>query len=142
VAAMAPSEESRDFARRFHIPLVTSDAAEIFGNPDIDAVIICSSTNTHADYVMQAAAAGKAIFCEKPLDLSVDKVRQTLNAVSKAKVPLMLALIDGLIKIFPKQRTRLLREILAKSTPSISSAGTPLRRPFPSSKIPGACLWI
>src|SRR5688572_31077100 len=88
---MSLSEESRGFAQRFHIPHVTSDAQEIFDSPDIEAVMICSSTHTHADYVMQAAAAGKAIFCEKPLDLNVDKVRQTLNVVRKAKVPLMLA---------------------------------------------------
>ncbi len=114
VAAMALSEESSVFAQRFHIPLVTSDAHEIFDQPDIDAVIICSPTNTHADYVMQAAAAGKGIFCEKPLDLSVDKVRQTLNVVRKAKVPLMLGFNQRFDDNFSKAKNEVLSGNIGK----------------------------
>jgi myo-inositol 2-dehydrogenase / D-chiro-inositol 1-dehydrogenase len=91
VAAMNPSEEGRSFANRHKIPLVTDNAMAVLHHPDIDAVAICSPTSTHADYVIEAAKSGKAIFCEKPLDLSLNKVRETLKIVKEANVPLMLA---------------------------------------------------
>ena len=54
-----------------------------------DAVLIASPTPTHADYVEQAAAAGRAVFCEKPIDLSTDRVRRCLAAVRRAGIVLM-----------------------------------------------------
>jgi myo-inositol 2-dehydrogenase / D-chiro-inositol 1-dehydrogenase len=55
-----------------------------------DAVLIASPTSTHADYIERAAAAGRAIFCEKPIDLSVDRARACLEAVRHADAPLMI----------------------------------------------------
>ena len=55
-----------------------------------DAVLIGSPTPTHADYIERAAAAGRAIFCEKPIDLAVDRVRACLAAVRRAGVVLMV----------------------------------------------------
>jgi myo-inositol 2-dehydrogenase / D-chiro-inositol 1-dehydrogenase len=55
-----------------------------------DAVLIASPTPTHAEYIERAAAAGRAIFCEKPVDLAVDRVRACLAAVRGAGVPLMI----------------------------------------------------
>jgi myo-inositol 2-dehydrogenase / D-chiro-inositol 1-dehydrogenase len=54
-----------------------------------DAVLIASPTPTHADYVEQAAAAGRAVFCEKPIDLSEQRVRRCLAAVRSAGIILM-----------------------------------------------------
>jgi myo-inositol 2-dehydrogenase/D-chiro-inositol 1-dehydrogenase len=64
---------------------------EIIASPDIDAVVIGTPTTTHYDIIHQAAAAGKAIFCEKPVDLSVDRIRECLTAIDKAGVPFMTA---------------------------------------------------
>src|SRR3954469_14084545 len=55
-----------------------------------DAVLIGSPTPTHADYIERAAAAGRAVFCEKPIDLSAARVRSCLDAVRKAGTPLMV----------------------------------------------------
>jgi myo-inositol 2-dehydrogenase / D-chiro-inositol 1-dehydrogenase len=55
-----------------------------------DAVVIGSPTPTHADYIERAAAAGRAIFCEKPIDLDAARVRACLEAVRRAGVPLMV----------------------------------------------------
>jgi len=55
-----------------------------------DAVLIGSPTPTHADYIERAVAAGRAIFCEKPIDLAVDRVRACLESVRHAGVPLMV----------------------------------------------------
>ena len=57
---------------------------------DIDAVVICTPTDTHADLIERFARAGKAIFCEKPVDLSVARVEETLAVVRETGVPLMV----------------------------------------------------
>lgn len=57
---------------------------------DIDAVLIASSTPTHADYVERASQAGKAIYCEKPIDLDTPRAERAVEAVRLAGVPLMI----------------------------------------------------
>jgi myo-inositol 2-dehydrogenase / D-chiro-inositol 1-dehydrogenase len=57
---------------------------------DIDAVVICTPTDTHADLIEMFARAGKAVFCEKPVDLSVARVRSCLEVVAQTKTPLMV----------------------------------------------------
>ncbi|MBI3441151.1 MAG: inositol 2-dehydrogenase [Proteobacteria bacterium] len=57
---------------------------------NVDAVLIASSTNTHADLIMKAARAGKAIFCEKPVDLNIERVKECLRVVEECKAPLAL----------------------------------------------------
>ncbi len=66
-------------------------ADDLINDPGIDAVIIGTPTTTHFDLIHAAAAAGKAIFCEKPVDLSVDRIRTCLDAVARAGVPFMTA---------------------------------------------------
>jgi myo-inositol 2-dehydrogenase/D-chiro-inositol 1-dehydrogenase len=57
---------------------------------DIDAVVVCTPTDTHADLIEKFARAGKAIFCEKPIDLSITRVRQCLEVVAATKATLMV----------------------------------------------------
>lgn len=73
-------------AAELGIPKATADCREILADPAIDAVLVCSSTDTHADIVIEASAAGKHIFCEKPVDLSLEKVDRALAAVAAAGV--------------------------------------------------------
>lgn len=91
VAAMNPSQGGQDFARQLGVPFVTSDAHEVINYDGLEAVLVCSATDSHAEYVEAAARAGLAIFCEKPLDLSLDRVRDTLRLVNRLGSPLMLA---------------------------------------------------
>ncbi len=63
---------------------------EIFADKSIDAVLIATPTDTHADYIDRAAAEGKAVLCEKPVDLSSARIRQTLDRIGKAGIPLMI----------------------------------------------------
>lgn len=81
------------FVKGFGIPNVTKDVDSVFADPEIEAVIICSSTDTHADLIVQAAAAGKHIFCEKPVDHDVSRVRMALDAVKKAGVKLQIGFV-------------------------------------------------
>jgi myo-inositol 2-dehydrogenase / D-chiro-inositol 1-dehydrogenase len=79
-------EVAQEVATRCGIPHVTKNNDEVFRNPGIDAVLICAPTSTHADLVIEAARAGKHIFCEKPIDHSLTKIDQALTAVEKAGV--------------------------------------------------------
>jgi myo-inositol 2-dehydrogenase / D-chiro-inositol 1-dehydrogenase len=63
---------------------------EAIGAGDIDAVIICTPTDTHADLIDRASAAGKAIFCEKPIDLSAERIRRSLAGVKERGTTLMI----------------------------------------------------
>lgn len=67
-----------------------SDYKGMLADKEIDAVLICSSTDTHADIAIEAAKAGKHIFCEKPVDLTPEKVRAVIEAVEKAGVKLQV----------------------------------------------------
>jgi myo-inositol 2-dehydrogenase/D-chiro-inositol 1-dehydrogenase len=77
-------------AARYGIPRVAANSDEILADSSIDAVVICSSTPTHADLIIQAAAAGKHIFCEKPIDFSLARIDYALEAVEKAGVRLQV----------------------------------------------------
>ena len=81
---------AEQLAARCGIPAVAASSEEIFADRRIEAVLICSSTNTHAELIVQAAQAGKHIFCEKPIDLGLAKVDGTLAAVKKAGVKLQI----------------------------------------------------
>jgi myo-inositol 2-dehydrogenase/D-chiro-inositol 1-dehydrogenase len=63
---------------------------EIASSDDVDAVLICTPTNTHADLIEQFAHAGKAIFCEKPIDLNIDRVVACLKVVEETDATLMV----------------------------------------------------
>jgi myo-inositol 2-dehydrogenase / D-chiro-inositol 1-dehydrogenase len=66
-----------------------SGVAEALADPSVTAVLIASSTDTHADLAIAAARAGKAIFCEKPIDLSLARVDECLAEVARAGVPML-----------------------------------------------------
>lgn len=84
------ADQIKEWAQELGIINVTSDYRDILNDSEIDAVLICSSTDTHADFVIEAAKAGKHIFCEKPVDLSIEKVKAALEAVKDAGVKLQV----------------------------------------------------
>lgn len=64
-------------------------ADEIISSPDIDAVVIGTPTDTHFDLIGKSAKAGKAIFCEKPVDMSAERIRELIKIVEAAGVPFL-----------------------------------------------------
>jgi myo-inositol 2-dehydrogenase / D-chiro-inositol 1-dehydrogenase len=66
------------------------EIADIFENKEIEAVVIGTPTNTHVEYLMRAARAGKAIYCEKPIGLDYAEAVKAVNAVRETNVPVML----------------------------------------------------
>ncbi len=90
VADICMNEQIENWAYNLGICNTYSDYNEIIEDSDIDAVLICSSTDTHSKIIIEAAKAGKHIFCEKPIDFDIEKIKEALNAVEKAKVKLQL----------------------------------------------------
>lgn len=80
------ADKVKDWASGLGINNVCSDYREILNDPEIDAVMVCSSTNTHSQITIEAAQAGKHIFCEKPIDYDLDRIHAALEAVEEANV--------------------------------------------------------
>lgn len=102
VAAADPDSNGLQYAIEKGIPFTCSAYEDMLNGAELDAVIICSPTDTHADYVELAARAGKHIFCEKPLDLSLNRVLEVLDVVSAHGVNLMLGFNRRFDKEFRK----------------------------------------
>ena len=83
-------DAARDCAQRAGGVRATDDYRSLLDDPAIDAVVVCSSTDTHARLVEEAALAGKHIFCEKPIDHDLGKIRRALAAVESAGVKLQV----------------------------------------------------
>ncbi|WP_376871002.1 inositol 2-dehydrogenase [Albirhodobacter sp. R86504] len=70
--------------------IAVRSADEILNDRSIDVILIASSTNTHADLIERGIAAGKAVFCEKPIDLDLERARKVVASVSAAGKPVMM----------------------------------------------------
>jgi myo-inositol 2-dehydrogenase/D-chiro-inositol 1-dehydrogenase len=82
--------ELQAVADRFGIAKTFADYRDLLALPEIDAVAICGPTNLHYQMIVDAAAHGKAIFCEKPIDLSLEKVQAAIQEVKRLGVPMMV----------------------------------------------------
>ena len=90
IADVNLTPEMESWAKDLGVEKVLKEPEALLGDKDIQAVLICSSTDTHADFVVKCAKSGKHIFCEKPVDLSITKVAQALSAVKQAGVKLQV----------------------------------------------------
>lgn len=92
VAAIADvfEAEAQAAAARLHIPKASANYQDLLNDPGIEAVVICSSTDTHAKMIVEAAQAEKHIFCEKPIDFDLAKIDAALAAVDAAGVKLQI----------------------------------------------------
>ena len=83
-------EAAKQCAQELSIPKVYDNPKQILSDREIEAVFICSSTDTHASLIEQTAAAGKHIFCEKPIALDLKAIDRALAAVDQARVILQV----------------------------------------------------
>ena len=90
VIADLVSNELKAVKERLGVSRTVSDYRDVINSPDIDAVVICTPTNTHCEIILEAAAAGKHIFCEKPIELTIDKIKNINQTVEKHGVQLMV----------------------------------------------------
>lgn len=80
------NEQTEAWLKSMGVDGVTNDYHEILNDPEIDAVLICSSTNTHSPISLEAIAAGKHVFCEKPIDHDLSKIKQVVEALKGSNI--------------------------------------------------------
>ncbi len=83
-------EPLKNWAKERGIKNLTDDPYEIFNDKQIQIVLICSPTDTHAEFIQEAAKAKKHIFCEKPIDIDVNRIKKTLKIIKQNGVKLMI----------------------------------------------------
>jgi myo-inositol 2-dehydrogenase/D-chiro-inositol 1-dehydrogenase len=105
----------------------TGSADDALADPQVGAVLIASSTDTHANLIEQAARAGKAIFCEKPIDLDVKRAEASVAVVRKARVPLLV----GFNRRYDPSFARLKREIARGTVGNVEVISITSRDPAP-----------
>jgi len=104
-----------------------SDARTALADPAVHAILIASSTDTHAELIQAGARAGKAVFCEKPLDLDLARAEASLAVVAKAKTLLAL----GFNRRYDPAFRRLQREIAAGRVGNVEVVSITSRDPSP-----------
>jgi len=82
--------KAKELASKWNIKKIFADPREIINDPKIDAVVICAPTNTHSDLIIESAKAGKHIFCEKPIDFDLNRIKTALKVVEEAGVKLQI----------------------------------------------------
>ncbi len=80
------TEETAEWAKSLGVEQTSKDYHEILNDPEIDAVMICSSTNTHSPISIEAIQAGKHVFCEKPIDHDLSKIKEVVKALEGSKL--------------------------------------------------------
>lgn len=83
-------EEAKQLAEKLGIPNVSEDPLEILNHAEIDAIVICSPTDTHTKYIELATSLKKHIFCEKPIDLDLNNIKNVLDVVNSAGIQMMV----------------------------------------------------
>ncbi|MGN0484779.1 MAG: inositol 2-dehydrogenase [Lachnospiraceae bacterium] len=80
------TEDTSAWAKKMGVKETTKDYKEILADSEIDAVLICSSTDTHSPISVEAIKAGKHVFCEKPIDHDVEKIQEVIDALKDSNV--------------------------------------------------------
>jgi myo-inositol 2-dehydrogenase/D-chiro-inositol 1-dehydrogenase len=103
------------------------DLDAMLSDPAVDAVVIATPTDTHVDYIEKVAAAGKAIYCEKPLDQSLERVDRALAALETHPVPFML----GFNRRFDPDNAMLQKAVLSGEIGALNMLMSWSREPAP-----------
>ncbi|MFM8836868.1 MAG: Gfo/Idh/MocA family oxidoreductase, partial [Actinomycetota bacterium] len=80
---------AKDVAAKFNCRQF-SDPEELMSSSEVDAIAICTSTDTHVDMLVKASKFKKPVFCEKPISLSLSETYRVLKAINDSKTPLMI----------------------------------------------------
>ncbi len=107
-------EAARRCAQEFGIPKAYDDPEKVLSDPTVEAVLICTSTDTHADLIVAAAKKGKHIFCEKPIALSLEEIDRALSAVRESGIKLMVGFNRRFDPNFAKAKELLIQGAIGK----------------------------
>lgn len=104
IADIAANEELIQWAADLGIKDVYTNPHELINRSDLEAVVVCSSTDTHIDLMIAAAEAGKDIFLEKPIGLETEKVLEGIKAVEKTGVKIQVGYVRRFDRNYKKVR--------------------------------------
>ncbi|MFW9783912.1 MAG: inositol 2-dehydrogenase [Candidatus Heimdallarchaeota archaeon] len=90
VADINIDSQLKEWANEIGVPKLTQNASDVFNDPEIDFVVIASSTNSHIDLIQEAIRTKKNIFCEKPIGTDINRIKETLKLVKQKNVNLMI----------------------------------------------------
>jgi myo-inositol 2-dehydrogenase / D-chiro-inositol 1-dehydrogenase len=110
---------------------------EAMSDPNVHAICICSATNTHVNLIELAATHGKAIFCEKPIDLDLEKVRNCLKIVDANSTTLFIAFNRRYDTHFNELKTRLNNQAIGQIESLIITSRDPAAPPAEYAKTSG-----
>ncbi len=122
-----PRRESAERAAALYGGRAMSDLDRALADPAVDAVVIATPTATHLEYIEAAARAGKAIYCEKPLDLTLERVDRALGVLKTSGVPFML----GFNRRFDPDNAALCRAVRTGEIGRLSMLMSTSRDPAP-----------
>ena len=104
VADINRNDKLEKWANGIGVPKLISDASEIINDPEINVVVIASSTDTHTRFIQEAATAKKDIFCEKPIHTDLIRIKETLEIVKDEGVKLIIGFNRRFDKNFKRVR--------------------------------------
>ncbi|MFT3876808.1 MAG: Gfo/Idh/MocA family oxidoreductase [Propioniciclava sp.] len=128
-------ERARDYARRHGVPRAYDDADALIADPEVDAVYIATPPDSHCDYAVRVAQAGKPVYVEKPMARTGAECRQMLEAASGAGVPVFVAYYRRTMPRF-----ELARELIATELGEVHAVAVKLEQTDRTST-PGPLPW-
>jgi scyllo-inositol 2-dehydrogenase (NAD+) len=114
-------------AEAFDVPRASTNPVDVIHDPSVDAVVIVTPTSTHGQVVAAAARAGKAIFCEKPLSISLDEAETIRQDVAGAGVFFQMGFMRRFDRGFAAARQRLLEGAIGEAVVFKSTSRDPFR---------------
>jgi myo-inositol 2-dehydrogenase / D-chiro-inositol 1-dehydrogenase len=91
-----------------------SDTAEVFSSKEIDAVVICTPTGSHADLIEAGARTGKAVFCEKPVALDLERTKKALKLVNESGIPFQIGFQRRFDSGYAEARRKIDRNLIGR----------------------------
>ena len=82
------SDSAKELAKQYDVSVKPAD--EVISDPNVDAILIATSTDTHSEFIEKASLSGKAVLCEKPVDLNLNRAKECLDKVSTANNSIMI----------------------------------------------------
>jgi myo-inositol 2-dehydrogenase/D-chiro-inositol 1-dehydrogenase len=101
------TEEMTQWAKEMGVENAEKEAGIVFNDPEVDCVFICSPTPTHSDYILRCCETKKNVYCEKPLDSSVERIKMAISAVEKSGIKFFM----GFMRRFDVNQRRM-KEII------------------------------
>ena len=82
------SDSAKELAIQYGVSVKPAD--DVISDPNVDAILIATSTDTHSEFIEKASLSGKAVLCEKPVDLNLNRAKECLDKVSTANNSIMI----------------------------------------------------